>query len=474
MEINIRIDEHVINFIFNKCGDKKMIYILLILLLELFYVSYINARKDIFSPSAMLCIGYILSIICTIILDENIHFNTFIYIIIGIVSFCLGEWLVTVKSSKQIKNKNNVLLYVINVKRWKVILVVIIDLIIVLLYYKEISKLAGSIGSYSNFSEMMSQFRMKAYWSSDVDSNINQIVNQISKFVLASGFVFLYVFFNNVIVEKKFKKNIIYLAPVVCYSIQTIFSGGRFGLLKLVCASLVISYIIYHRKVGWNKNISVKYIKNGILIIAFVCIGFYMLKEVVGRESTTTSIIDYFAWYDGGSIVVLDVYFQSFSIKSFGTETFSTVYSFLNKLGLTTFNIVRNLDFSMSSQGKVGNVFTAIRRFHHDFGILGIIILQMLEGMILGKLYNRIKRKRNNVKKDLLIVIYSYLFIAIPMNSVDDYFYMYFTLTFIIYLLFFKLCYLFCVQKANVSYISFQKQEHVGYYKNKNEILEDY
>ncbi|MTV44646.1 oligosaccharide repeat unit polymerase, partial [Streptococcus pneumoniae] len=88
--------------------------------------------------------------------------------------------------------------------------------------------------------------------------------------------------------------------------------------------------------------------------------------------------ISYITRYMGGSIQLFDLFVIDpiRRNKELGAETFSGIYEMLAKLGFDN-NIIKGLEWRVSpNYYSLGNVYTAIRRYYSDFGVIGIVICQ--------------------------------------------------------------------------------------------------
>lgn len=423
-----------------------MIFVLLFFIIFLLIASYYLSNKDVFSPSVLLCCGYMLACISCIMNIEkwgvNLHWNTFIFLIFGISSFVIGEVSFralhpcNAKIGLSPKKERNVF----QVTNFWVILFTIFNIFVLILAFRDIVN--ANNGSINSFSEMMNLYRTKLnYEDAEVASTL---VTQLRKFSKGSAYCFIFVFINNLFCEvgrHKFRRNIKYLFPVILYFFITLLQGGRMNLIALVCAFLFCSYYQIRRRDGWNKAPSRKFVKWLIVIFVAVVILFYMLKEVVGRMGNET-FFDYITRYIGGSIQLLDIYLNSNSINTvYHNETFPGLADALYKLGLSETYIQKSLEFRYSNGVQLGNIYTGLRRYYTDFGYIGVFVIQFLYAYLFNGFYHKIRKiSKYSVGNIWFLVFYSYSIFAILLQAMEDHFFIHLSIGYFIELMVVGIC----------------------------------
>ncbi|MBV4420079.1 oligosaccharide repeat unit polymerase [Clostridium tyrobutyricum] len=406
-----------------------MLFILLTVVIVLCLLAFILNNKDLMEPSVIVCISYIISILCAVVnikvWDINLANNTFWIITVGTVIFISINIIITyiIKSKYNKKYQWKQDLKVINIQYFKIILVAMFQIIVALFYAKSVRSLAGQYGSFNDFSSMMTVYRMNTSYGTN--AGVSATLNQFVKLSNVCAFVFLYVFINNILEKSNQKRNLLNIIPVIIYSIQVILTGGRFNLLALICSAFIIYNVLWHRKNGWNRQIKIKFLFKAIIILIFVFVGFYFLKTFVGRTSKV-DFITYITSYVGGSIQLFNMYVNGPISKSsiWGKETFYSINDFLRKVGLLNINAyIPHLEFRFSNGVMLGNVYTAYRRYIQDFGIEGMIILQSVFALFYSIFYEKIKLKFPKKKLDYSLLVYAAISYPLFMHSINDCFF---------------------------------------------------
>lgn len=215
------------------------------------------------------------------------------------------------------------------------------------------------------------------------------------------------------------------MLPVLLFSVQALLTGGRFNILILICAAMVIINVLWHRKNGWHRTVGIKFLFKATIAIILVFVGFYLLKAAVGRTNKS-DLITYITTYVGGSIQLLDMYLQDPIAPSeiWGKETFYALNIFLRKAGIFDFEpYIQHLEFRYPNSVSIGNVYTAYRRYIYDFGYFGMIVLQSLFALIYGVFYKRIKSKISRNQIDFSLLAYSMVVVTVFLHAINDYFF---------------------------------------------------
>lgn len=430
-----------------------MIYLLLIILVIIFIVQLIWF-KDLFQPALLICASYIISVTSAAFNDNrwNIELTgkTLLIICLTVVIFWLIDYVCTISSKKRRLENADINQEIIKIEKWKVKLVIFYDIVVILLYILEVRRIASLAGWSGGIDSLMSTYRSISYSSASMGDNVNIIVSQLVKLTSVFRMIFLYVYINNSVLEKTFKRYLNYLIPVGLSIIQTLFAAQRMALIMTMIFGLFVWYSSYHKLFGWHKNMNIKLFKKSFKYMIILFILFFILKEFVGR-TTTLDFFGYITSYTGGSINLFNQYLNSTPIdKMVGQETFASIYTFLAKFGFVE-NSVRHLEFRLyDTTGfyrEVGNVYTALRRYYNDFGYWGVVILNSIMAFCYSYWFNRIKTvKKKRDSKNLQVIIYGYIMYALIMHAIDDIFFSeILSIGFLVQLLLLKVAYVFLV-----------------------------
>lgn len=280
-----------------------------------------------------------------------------------------------------------------------------------------IKRISGGVGT---FSLMMQTFRMKNAYSTDLENQLPIWVRQILN--LSNSICIIFIF--NIIYfwkELKSKQKLENIAVIVSSITASLLTGGRFSAMCTVIAGFVMYYLLRIKQTKKWRVFKIKSILTVLLIVMAVLYGFYAVKELVGRESADT-VVEYITHYAGGAIPGLDLYLKSPPAKSsiWGKETFYSLNNNLRKLRLLNVPYYfAHREFRVSNGVSIGNVYTALRDYHYDFGLGGMFALHLVFSMIFSVSYERLKRKL----KDKNIIVFSMMYYCVVFYSISNTFF---------------------------------------------------
>ena len=297
----------------------------------------------------------------------------------------------------------------------------IVCVVTVLWHLVEVRRIAGGA---SNWFQMMSIYRAKAsYGVLSENERMPFILLQMKKYVGVQGYLIAYILTNNIIARGIKRRDVLLIIPVLMMSIQVIVNAGRLEILQLFASIMASAYILWHRKWGWNRNLSSKTVKIAFISLVSLLGVFYLSRGVVGRGGDF-DLLYYVCIYVGGSIKLFDMYIKNPVAASpiWGKETFYTLNQFLSKFGNGHDRYIRHLEFRYVGGLNVGNVYTAPRRYIQDFGVSGMILLVIVFSFFMTYMYCKVKYSKRRYA-DYSLLLYCYLFSAIPMFPIDDIFF---------------------------------------------------
>lgn len=264
---------------------------------------------------------------------------------------------------------------------------------------------------------------ISSYGILNEDELMPRIITWGYLFITSTGFVWIYILINNILVSKKVNL-LLYVECALCF-LLSLLSAGRIQLIQYVVAMVSIYYILFNRKSGWKVNIGFKIIMKIIIGICLILSLFSGLRSFVGRTSKQDPI-SYVTTYVGGSINLLDMFLQDKPTKSdiWGKETFYEVNKFIGrKLDKPNLIYVGHKEFRYANGVSIGNVYTAFRNYIYDFGYIGFVFLTMISSLVFSVIYNILKRKKINQGIDTLLLMYSYLVYSVFLIFYADYFF---------------------------------------------------
>lgn len=416
-----------ISQVYNKRGIfNRMLILLLILIAILMLTVYKLSGRDLLSPTMWLLIGWFFSVLFAVtkISDwGDISGKTVTVIIIGLLAFIFGGIIGKyTKIRRPTQSKHNGL----DQNRDMAIIcspVFLLFSIIVLLYtiyvdYRFVVR-AAIYGGFTGGANLLSYAR---------DSMLNDITMPYSIYIpIALSQACAYIIAHSVISdvihykERKGGKNywVIKAICVLLFGVIAFLSTGRtmimyflLFILSDVCIQLTLVY-------GHSRRNNRKIIKYGLLAIAAI-LGFFIIVDIYFRASRygiARNPIDQVIKYTSSSLYAFDIYLESPTKASeTGYETLYNVYSILRRIGFDYEKTSNTLPFA-SFSNITTNVYTALRRYIHDFGYGGMIFIQILMGFVYEFAYKKIMR---NASYSFNVILYCTFIFAPVFNCIEE------------------------------------------------------
>lgn len=416
-----------------------LIYWMLIIFFVLTMFSFWIFKTDIVNPGFVVPFVFFASTCCAIY-NKNywgyeIGDKTFGIMVNGVVVYCITSIIVyrlciksTLKKTNQSKEIFNEI-DSIHVSIFCIVVLACFQAVSSILYLREVIRIVTSNGGVSgSLAVILNSYKLLTHFQ-NIDDSISGMVSQMYQVTTVIGNVFIYIVINNFIIERKISK--IYSIPVLIYIISSLFSGNRLSILRFAITILVLYFILWHRKNGWNKKIKIATLARIMMLMVIVMMIFVFLRSVVGKAGADADAdpVYYIAQYAGGSIPLFDLYVKNPASSSgiFGKESLYYINQFIaSKFGISSLDYTFAAEFRSLHGISVGNVYTAFRAYYSDFGYIGMLFCTSIHSLLFSLLYANIRKRTIHKRKlgidiPLLLFLrmsYSYFFFSI--NNYTD------------------------------------------------------
>ncbi|MGN8631787.1 O-antigen polymerase [Blautia sp. HCP3S3_G3] len=401
-----------------------MIFVLLFCLIALLFVQHRLFFRQLLHPSNIVVAVFVISTFfaaANYTIWGDISSLTAGVILLSVVTFSIGSSLgrkLVIGSSSGYEEYE--ILPDIDIQPFATLLVVFFMLIITILDAIDIISMIS--GGISGILSIISGARGAVYSGLSISHNF--FVQQGIYLCRALAYIYIFLFVYKRINHRR--SRFFELIPILLYFVQAALSTGRTEFIYIIYGWLIIDYLTRSRFNRWSKNIDLKFSKKIIIaLLAFVII-FLGIANIRSENGHRVQAFETISSYTGSSIIALDNYIQNEGIYSiaqyFGEETMSFVYSIMGALGVSNYSSVATLypvtiGFDSST---ITNIFTAIRRYLHDYGIYGALLIFVSEGFIYGKLFTRLKKKNDPF---LSIILYAFISYPIVEISIEERFF---------------------------------------------------
>lgn len=410
--------------------------LLLCIEIALFFLSFLLTGRDIMAPSVVMCIMFTISTGFALLnaqkWDVDYSLEATAIIGSGILMFITAETFFRVFFCgqlqgrtffvKQDKSHDGVSPYQISSHRLNILIA--ISAALCFWQFLEVLHSTGlSLRGWSTLAFSAYRRQGVSMLAEGENSMTNGVMNQLFKIVGASGYTASYLLVNQIVYKKKsWAERIKLIILIILAFLPSIMSAGRTGIMRLLSALIIECYIVWHQKNGWNRNLSWKYLRYGIIGFAVAIPLFYYSLNFFGRTTVAgVSALSYSSSYLGGSIQLFDLYIKApVKRKIMGEESLYSIIKVLNFLGLSKASTSYNLEFRTSGELH-SNVYTFFRRPLHDFGLGGMYIFIILIAFFISWIYFK-KIKYKKVKKcEFFVLLYGYLYYWIIVSSIQQY-----------------------------------------------------
>ena len=310
----------------------------------------------------------------------------------------------------------------ISVRNFVVILIILFNLVVSFWYFIKIRSIVGNTASIG---AMFAKYRNMGVdnLAGQTTERVGGVLNQILKVTKATGYVGVFVLIYNILNKGKSKIRQNILLSILCVTslLPTIMVASRGGILMYLSNIVIVYYVLWHQKNSWNKNLSWKVIRLGIIGIIVGIPAFYYSAFLIGRKNTY-DVLEYVSTYIGGSIVLFDLYLKDpIPATQFGEESLVSLKKLLAAIGIGSTSTSYNLE-SRDLGSIKSNVYTFFRRPIHDFGLIGMYIFTILILVLFCWIYYRkIKWRTRSAKLDCWVLIYGYLYYWLFVSSILQY-----------------------------------------------------
>ena len=397
-----------------------MLYVLLVGLIFELVFCYYAFKRDLFSPSAILCEVFILSTVACIYNADtwgvNLGLETLIVILGGNAVFIAVSTVIHRlfgKKHAHIENEQREDLKYIDIGFFRLLLVMVVYVIFSIIYAKTVMTILGSLTNSGDFTQAMAAFRSESF-SGDVG-----LPDWLTKANLLLGigvYVLLYVFINNIIVDRKKKSNYLLLIAIIAYLVSSIFTAQRTTILLAFIYIIFVAYSLLNRKYQFIQKLNIKYLFRAIVALVLFLGLFSASRGLFGRKGEV-SIIDNVTYYMGNSIESLDLFIKEpLESRQFGEETLRQFRIYLSKFGLAEETTMQtsNLEFRIDANGnRAGNVYTGYRYYLHDFGLFGVLIFQIITAIFYSTWYERTRGRRLKNGIDLSLILFAWFILEL-------------------------------------------------------------
>jgi len=393
-------------------------YFLLICIFLLWIISLFIFNKDILSPSVVTNTVFLISGFCVLFNYSywNVVYNlqAALIIILGLILIILVELLVkSFKNKLNYRKNKNRKINIIIIPKYLLLIINVVLIVLFSIYIITTIKLGLSIGATG--------FLIFGAVKESTEVSISGFPLICYDLCYFTGFVFIYLFLNNVIkIKNGIRKNLFLLIPIIIGIFSVLAMGARGPIMQYLVCFIFLLVSLYRRRYRISINIKRSIFFKIILSTFIFLILFYGVREIVKGRTNSSSFLQYITYYMGSPLYLFSSFIKNTSsvysgYSYFGVATFTNFYGSLYDWGLVDFP-VSTLNF-LSINGGIsgGNEFTIFMRPYYDFGLIGMLIFLFLFYSMFNFFYY-FKLKDQTKLDDSGLLIYSMYFYMVVMS----------------------------------------------------------
>lgn len=386
-----------------------IIIIFLMILVVLSGIVFCILKKDLLSPSQITIYVFILGAFFSLLgINEwdqvTVTFYSIMILFMGILSFVVGEFIsIKVEKRPTVKGIQIRKLKVIEFPKLFRILNVVICLIAVIIYIRRMYSIAFEYG-YVGGNDLMQRIRI-GLDNESTGMLIVTFMNYCKSISVVYGY-YMTKEINIYGIKYILKHRTDYIITIICALCICFFSTSRYNFIKYF-SILFFSYILNYKLINHREIKLFTIVKWGGPIIISIFLIFIITGQSRLSFNESVSGIDKFVMYAGSSIPAFSYGLDHPGLNEstiFGGMTFTGLYSLFEYFGASSLGYVKFLQQIPLKYMLTTNVYTMQYNFICDFGISGMIILEVLIGLVYGVVYTKCLKSQS----DTLNIFYTY------------------------------------------------------------------
>lgn len=428
-------------------------YFLFVIFMALFFAAfYFLLDRDIMQPAVFLMMFFLAGALFAFHLYDywqldKFEGKSFQIIMVGLISFAAGSILSKTRNAQRIiygrsrhEQSPESPAPALDVNGMVLIVSVAFCLVTAFLFVENFGKRVLS----SNVFRMILEYKESR---NDLEARMPGYLNAMFKALCALAHVQLFIFIHNSLLRRLAPKDFFLLVPAIMYAGLSVLGANRGNVLILILDAFAVWYILHARIWTRKGNLRWRFFLKSFAWAAVFLVAFWGFMVAVRQKEVANAwenFLTYICSYFSGPLASLNLYVRQGGEPCawWGQETFVALNNNLNSLLGVGSHSARFLEFRSGFGFSTVNIYTSFRRFYHDFGLFGVVLLSSLQGFLTSKLYYRARlpvqfrkhffphdmagqRSRPPAVNpvDFTLVTYGFFFYTVPYTLTDEFFY---------------------------------------------------
>jgi|GEM_PF-3005146 len=397
-----------------------MILLALLLLFALLSLIYLLFEGELLSPSFLTCGMYFFSMFIALIYSEKWNFDlnleTFLVIFLAIIMIVLGEFLarkVKFQRYKQafIPEVNRI----INISKVYTLSCLAFVIFAGIIYYRDTVEMIMS--STSNSAVFLMMVRDTKIYDDVNVSYLAQVCFTVSECIVD---IIAYRIIYNKIYFNKLSKSVFQYLIIIVYLAVSLLTSGRAKILNFAIYVIMLLLLLHYKKTNWSRRHNFKLVLRSLLVTCLAILAFYGAGFLTEKSLHYDNFFDNFSNYFSSSIYALNEYIEKNGVDTnthfFGIYTLSGIFVGLRKLGFIIPDSIISLEYIYCGD-YLTNIYTPLRRYIQDFGLIGMSIILFFIGYLYTKLLNCAKK---GTSSGIYVIFWAYFSFPLLYMSIEE------------------------------------------------------
>ena len=394
-------------------------FLLFFALLLLTILAYYFDDKRIISPPVIVNGSFAASslflLINTVYWDYQISFTTLSLIIISILAFNFGYFLISksFNNAPNISYKNDCHISLSFPKRRMYFLAILYGLLVLTLYYIQQRNNAVSVDMGDSLASIIQANR---YYLDETAQKSSFIKFMFLSYKIIT-YYFVYVIISQKICLNRVKNVWLTIVVSSIYLMCCTLTTSRVDVIYF--AIFIIFILLYLGKYSYlrsNKKTKPLKVVFFVLVISLTAVLLFRLLGTLTGKSERYSAYDNLTTYLSGAIVCFDKYIVGASgiPSSYTPQLLTGINSLLSKLGINS-----NLSdgFVLPHQHwphAAANIYTSLFPYYLRFGLIGLLFAEFFVGFIYSFVWYKFKNYSSSIAIILISANFSYVLVYYP------------------------------------------------------------
>lgn len=404
---------------------------LIIALVVLLVTTYVWGERNVASPAILFLAAWTVSSLLALVNQVRWHYQlswfTVAIIVGGAIEFVVVSMLVKWAFERWFPVRKDLLDRECEREPIPVVMLLLVDLVMAVCLAVYIGGVLSMVPRGGSVGVMLRNF--KAATSVTGQQSLPGYVLQLFRLLQMLGYSLSFVAAIHIATGRwrrrsEWLRTLLVVVGIGINLLAAFFSSDRLAMMSIGLSVVVLALVLYQFRSG-REGLTRRGFLFAALGMVAAFLGFFAIAPLVGRN-ISGGPLGYLAVYGGASVQLLDAFLLNPPPRSpvFGMESLYTfnLKRFLSGQlpGMDHFPPI-HLEFRSHNDNRMGNVYSAYRRWIQDFGILGAALVNLIMALVMNVIFRLVSRGRG-FDRPFWFVVYGWMAYMVVMHPIDAYF----------------------------------------------------